>query len=96
MTDQEITEDFIVDVLRSTDIMELIAEYIPLEKCGDVAIATCPFHDDQGKSLTVNGKDQFYDCPVCEAHGSAIGFLMQFKGIGFDKAMHELAQAAGK
>jgi DNA primase len=90
-----IPEAFITQLLERTDIVELIDARVPLKKAGKDYKACCPFHDEKTPSFTVSPDKQFYHCFGCGAHGSAVGFLMEYERLSFPEAVAELARAAG-
>jgi DNA primase len=90
-----IPESFIQELLGRIDIVDVIERYVPLKKGGANYQACCPFHSEKTPSFTVSSSKQFYHCFGCGAHGSAIGFLMQYSGLGFVEAIEELAHTAG-
>jgi DNA primase len=90
-----IPPEFIDEVLARTDIVELINGRVPLRKAGRDYQACCPFHDEKTPSFTVSRDKQFYHCFGCGAHGSAIGFLMEYERMGFLDAVEELCQRSG-
>ncbi|MCB1909932.1 MAG: DNA primase [Rhodocyclaceae bacterium] len=90
-----IPQSFIQDLLARTDIVDLIGQYVPLKKSGANFFACCPFHDEKSASFSVSPSKQFYHCFGCGAHGSAIGFLMQYSGLGFAEAVEQIAGQAG-
>ena len=90
-----IPDSFIEELLARSDIVELIERRVPLKRAGSEFQACCPFHDEKTPSFTVSPKKQFYHCFGCGAHGSAIGFLMQYEGLEFRDAIEDLARAAG-
>ncbi len=90
-----IPDSFIEALLARSDIVELIERRVPLKRAGSEFQACCPFHDEKTPSFTVSPKKQFYHCFGCGAHGSAIGFLMQYEGLEFLDAVEEMARAAG-
>ena len=90
-----IPDSFIEELLARSDIVELIERRVPLKRSGSEFQACCPFHDEKTPSFTVSPKKQFYHCFGCGAHGSVIGFLMQYEGLEFLDAVDELARAAG-
>ena len=90
-----IPDSFIEELLARSDVVELIERRVPLKRSGSEFQACCPFHDEKTPSFTVSPKKQFYHCFGCGAHGSAIGFLMQYEGLEFRDAVEELARAAG-
>ena len=90
-----IPQDFIDDLVARADIVEVIGRRVQLKKAGREFKACCPFHDEKTPSFTVSPQKQFYHCFGCGAHGSAIGFLMNFEGLEFPDAVEELAHHAG-
>ncbi|HEX7916434.1 DNA primase [Rudaea sp.] len=90
-----IPTQFIDDLLARVDIVEVIEQRVPLRKQGRDWSARCPFHDERSPSFTVSPAKQFYHCFGCGAHGSAIGFLMNYDRMEFPDAVEELAQRVG-
>jgi DNA primase len=90
-----IPPQLIDEILARTDIVDLINSRVPLRKAGKDYQACCPFHDEKTPSFTVSREKQFYHCFGCGAHGSAIGFLMEYERRGFLEAVQELAHQAG-
>ena len=90
-----IPESFIQELLHRVDVVDLIDGYVPLKKAGANYAACCPFHNEKTPSFTVSHSKQFYHCFGCGAHGTAIGFLMEYSGLGFVEAIKELAGRVG-
>ena len=90
-----IPQSFIDDLLNRVDIVEVIDSRVPLKKAGRDYVACCPFHNEKTPSFTVSQTKQFYHCFGCGAHGSAIGFLMDYDHLEFPDAIEELARAIG-
>jgi DNA primase len=90
-----IPNDFIQTLLARVDIVAVIDGYVPLKKAGANYAACCPFHTEKSPSFTVSPTKQFYHCFGCGAHGTAIGFLMEYAGKTFPDAVDELARDAG-
>jgi DNA primase len=90
-----IPESFIQELLARVDIVDVIERYVPLKKGGANYQACCPFHTEKSPSFTVSPSKQFYHCFGCGAHGSALGFLMQYSGLGFIEAVEDLAHSVG-
>jgi len=90
-----IPNDFIQTLLSRVDIVDVIDRYVPLKKAGANYSACCPFHSEKSPSFTVSPTKQFYHCFGCGAHGTAIGFLMEYGGKSFPDAVEELARDAG-
>jgi len=90
-----IPNDFIQTLLARVDIVDVVDRYVPLKKAGANYTACCPFHSEKTPSFTVSPSKQFYHCFGCGAHGTAIGFLMEYGGKSFPDAVEELARDAG-
>jgi DNA primase len=89
-----IPDSFIQELLYRVDLVDLIDGHVPLKKTGANFAACCPFHSEKSPSFTVSPSKQFYHCFGCGAHGNAIGFLMEYSGVGFVDAVKELATRA--
>ncbi len=90
-----IPQSFIQDLLNRVDIVDVVGRYVQLKKGGANFGGLCPFHSEKSPSFTVSPTKQFYHCFGCGAHGTAIGFLMEYSGVGFVDAVKDLAQNAG-
>ncbi|MBW8305510.1 MAG: DNA primase, partial [Thiobacillus sp.] len=90
-----IPRDFIDTLLARVDIVDVIDRRVPLKKAGQNYQACCPFHSEKTPSFTVSPTKQFYHCFGCGAHGSAIGFLIEYEHMGFPDAVAALAQDVG-
>ena len=90
-----IPQHFIDELIGRTDIVELIGARVPLKKSGREFKACCPFHDEKSPSFWVSPDKQFYHCFGCGAHGTALGFLMNYDRLSFPEAVEELAARAG-
>ena len=91
-----IPQSFIDGLVSATDIVEVIEHYVPLKRAGKEYKACCPFHDEKTPSFTVVPDKQFYHCFGCGAHGTAVGFLMDYANLEFVEAVEELARRAGR
>ncbi len=90
-----IPASFIDELMTRTDIVEVINSRVPLKKAGREFKACCPFHGEKTPSFTVSPTKQFYHCFGCGAHGTAVGFLMDYEHMSFPEAVEELASLAG-
>ncbi len=90
-----IPESFIQELLNRVDVVDVIDKSVPLKKAGANYSACCPFHNEKSPSFTVSPTKQFYHCFGCGAHGTAIGFMMEYQGLSFVEAIHELARMVG-
>jgi len=90
-----IPQSFIQELLARVDIVDVVDRHVKLKRAGANYVACCPFHAEKTPSFTVSPAKQFYHCFGCGAHGTAVGFLMEYGGMGFVEAVKELAQGVG-
>src|ERR1700734_751638 len=90
-----IPQAFIDEIVGRSDIVEVIGARVPLKKSGREFKACCPFPTEKSPSFWVSPDKQFYHCFGCGAHGTVIGFLMQYEKLDFIDAVADLAQRAG-
>jgi DNA primase len=90
-----IPDSFKQDLLNRVDIVEVVGRYVQLKKAGANYSGLCPFHNEKTPSFTVSPAKQFYHCFGCQKHGNAIGFLMDYGGMGYVDAVKELASSVG-
>ncbi|MBL1319686.1 MAG: DNA primase [Methylophaga sp.] len=91
----QIPPQFIDDLLTRVDIVDVVDVRVPLKKAGKNLQACCPFHNEKTPSFTVSPDKQFYHCFGCGAHGTAIGFLMEYDQMSFPESIQELADLVG-
>ncbi len=91
----KIPYETILDIRRKTNIVDVIARYIPLEKRGKNYFAICPFHDDHNPSMSISEEKQIYTCFVCGASGNVFNFVMNYENISFISAVMKVAQLVG-
>ena len=90
-----IPDSFKQDLLNRVDIVDVVGRFVQLKKGGANFMGLCPFHNEKSPSFTVSPAKQFYHCFGCGAHGNAIGFLMEYSGLGYVEAVTDLAENAG-
>jgi DNA primase len=90
-----IPQGFIDELLARVDIVSVIDARVPLKKAGHEFKACCPFHTEKTPSFYVSPTKQFYHCFGCGAHGTAIGFLMEYERLEFPDAVEDLARDLG-
>ncbi len=85
-----------LDELRArTQLSALLARTLKLTKAGREFKACCPFHNEKTPSFYVNDEKGFYHCFGCQAHGDAISWMTDQRGLSFMDAVKELAATAG-
>jgi len=90
-----IPQAFIEDLLRRTDLVDVVGSRVKLKKSGKNYSACCPFHQEKTPSFNVSPDKQFYHCFGCGASGDALRFVMEHDRLDFPEAVELLAQAAG-
>ena len=90
-----IPPSFIQDLLARTDVADIVGRYVTLKKAGINYKGLCPFHGEKTPSFIVSPSRQTYHCFGCGVHGNALGFLMEYGGLGFVYAIKDLAQIQG-
>ncbi len=90
-----IEDKLIREINEKTDIVQLVSEYIELEKAGKNYKGLCPFHDDTNPSFSVSPEKNIAMCMTCKEGGQPITFLRKIKNISFNEAALELASRAG-
>ena len=90
-----IPQDFIDNLVQRIDVVEVIGNRIEIKKAGKEYKGLCPFHTEKTPSFTVSQDKGFYHCFGCGAHGTALGFLIDFDRLTFIEAIEELAKMVG-
>ena len=90
-----LTPQFLDELRARTSLSALIAKTTKLQKAGREMRGCCPFHNEKTPSFYVNDDKGFYHCFGCSAHGDAIRWMTEQRGLPFIDAVKELAQSAG-
>ncbi len=86
--------EFLQQLKSKIDLVELIGNYVPLERKGGNWWGRCPFHHEKTPSFAVNAEDQFYHCFGCGVSGDAISFVREIESVDFIDAVKILAERA--
>lgn len=89
-----IPEQFIDEVSNSVDIVDVISQYVSLEKKGKDYVGLCPFHQENTPSFTVNEGKQFFYCFGCGKGGNVFKFLMYQDHLTFPESVKKVAELA--
>lgn len=87
--------DFIQQIKRQNDIVDVIGGYLELRRSGVNFMARCPFHGEKTPSFNVNRNLQIYKCFGCGESGDVIKFVEKYESCTFLEACEILAKRAG-
>lgn len=90
-----LSPQFLDELRARTTLSTLIGKSVKVTKAGREYKACCPFHNEKSPSFTINDEKGFYHCFGCGAHGDAIRWMTDNRGLPFMDAVKELADAAG-
>jgi DNA primase len=90
-----LSPQFLDELRARTTLSALVGRTVKLTKAGREHKACCPFHHEKTPSFYVNDEKGFYHCFGCQAHGDAVRWLTDQRGLPFMDAVKELAEAAG-
>ncbi len=80
------------EIKDKTDILDLVSEYVKLEKRGRNYIGLCPFHDEKTPSFTVSEDKQICHCFGCKKGGNVFQFTQEIKDVSFTEAVKLLGE----
>ena len=86
--------DFIQQVKRANDIVDVIGSYLELRLRGTTYFARCPFHGEKTASFSVNRNMQIFHCFGCGESGDVISFVQKYESCTFMEAVEILAKRA--
>ncbi|TMU85572.1 DNA primase [Bacillus sp. BHET2] len=93
---ERIPEDTLNKILSSTDIVDVVSDYVQLKKQGRNYFGLCPFHGENTPSFSVSPDKQIFHCFGCGAGGNAFTFLMDVDGLNFQEAAQKLGSKVGE
>ncbi|MBO6129517.1 MAG: DNA primase [Pseudobutyrivibrio sp.] len=89
------SDEIVEEVRTRTDIVDVISQYVNLQKKGSQYFGLCPFHNEKTGSFSVSPGKQMYYCFGCGAGGNVFSFLMAYNNMTFKEAIEELAPKCG-
>ena len=89
------SDEIIEEVRMKNDIVDVISDYVKLQKKGSSYFGLCPFHNEKSPSFSVSPGKQMYYCFGCGAGGNVFTFIMEYENYSFVEALKYLAGRAG-
>lgn len=84
------------DIRERAEIVDIISQYVRLQKAGKDYKGLCPFHDEKTPSFTVSPEKQLWYCfGACQEGGDVFDFIQKIENLSFTEAVEYLAQRVG-
>lgn len=93
--DGMISKETVQLIKEKADIVQVISQYVSLQKSGSGYKGLCPFHSEKTPSFHVNPVLKFYHCFGCGASGDVIKFVQEIEHLSFRDAVMRLARQVG-
>lgn len=90
-----IPQEYVQEVVRRTDIVDLIGSYVQLRHRGRTQTGLCPFHNEKTPSFVVYPENQSFYCFGCGVGGDAITFVRKINNLDYVEAVKALAGPGG-
>lgn len=90
-----IPEEFVEEVRSSTDIVDVVSNYVQLKKSGKNLFGYCPFHDERTGSFSVAEDKQIFHCFSCGRGGNVFSFIMEIEHLNFPESVIKVADMTG-
>lgn len=90
-----IPDRLVEEVRDRADLVEMVAEIVPLKRSGRTFRGPCPLHGGKGPNFSVDPARNIFKCFVCGEGGDVFSFPMKHFGMGFNEAVRYVAGQVG-
>lgn len=87
--------DTVQQIKDKLSIVDVVSQYVKLERSGTSLRARCPFHAEKTPSFFVSPERGTYHCFGCNVGGDMFSFMQAVEGLDFKGALKVLAEKAG-
>ena len=90
-----IPHEYIEELVRRSDVVDVVGSYVQLKRKGRLYAGLCPFHNEKTPSFYVYPETQSFYCFGCGAGGDVITFVKKINALSYPEAVKMLAARAG-
>jgi DNA primase len=87
--------DTVQRIKDKLSIVDVVSQYVKLERAGQSMRARCPFHAERTPSFHVSPERGTYHCFGCNVGGDIFTFVQEIEGLDFKGALKIMAEKAG-
>lgn len=91
----KVTDELINDIRNKANIVDIVSNYVSLNKRGKNYFGVCPFHDDHSPSMSVNEEKQMFKCFTCGVGGNVFTFVSKYENIDFISSVKKVGELVG-
>ena len=87
-----IDRETVQKIIDTADIVEVVSDFVHLQRRGANYIGLCPFHNERTPSFSVSRAKGICKCFSCGKGGSPVNFIMEHEQLGYWEALKYLAR----